>query len=93
VAISGNVGNLPRVDNFLINYAESAILTPCDFPFPSGGLAAVAEHFAETGVISDLDLGALDEARQHGAVRPLRDRRTDLYHVSSSAPVEMIRVV
>jgi predicted amidohydrolase len=93
VAISGNVGNLPRVDNFLINYAESAILTPCDFPFPSGGLAAVADHFAETVVISDLDLGALDEARQHGAVRPLRDRRTDLYHVSSSAPVEMIRVV
>ncbi len=93
VALSGNVGNLPRVENFLINYAESAILTPCDFPFPSGGLAAIADHYSETVVITDLDLGALDQVRQHGAVRPLRDRRSDLYEVKSGVPVEMIRVV
>jgi predicted amidohydrolase len=93
VALSGNVGNLPRVDNFLINYAESAILTPCDFPFPAGGLAAIADPNAETVVITDLDLGALDHTRQHGSVRPLRDRRTDLYQVTSPAAVEKIRVV
>ena len=35
VAISGNVGNLPQVDNFLLNYAQAAVLTPSDFPFPT----------------------------------------------------------
>jgi predicted amidohydrolase/GNAT superfamily N-acetyltransferase len=93
VALSGNVGNLPRVDNFLINYAESAILTPSDFPFPAGGVAALADPNTETVAITDLDLGALDQVRQHGAVRPLRERRTDLYEVTSSVAVEKIRVV
>jgi predicted amidohydrolase/ribosomal protein S18 acetylase RimI-like enzyme len=93
VAMSGNVGNLPRVENFLINYAESAILTPSDFAFPAGGIAALADPNNETVVITDLDLGALDQARQHGAVQPLRDRRADLYEVVTHATVEKIRVV
>jgi len=93
VALSGNCGNLPRVENFLINYAESAILTPCDFPFPSAGLAGIADPNAETVVVADLDLGALEQARQHGSVRPLRDRRADLYGVVTPVAVEMIRVV
>lgn len=30
--MSGNVGNLPNVANMDIQYAQSCILTPCDFP-------------------------------------------------------------
>ncbi len=32
VVMSGNVGNLPSVHNMDIQYAQSCILTPCDFP-------------------------------------------------------------
>jgi predicted amidohydrolase/ribosomal protein S18 acetylase RimI-like enzyme len=76
--LSGNVGNLPQVENFLINYGQAAICTPSDFSFPAEATAATADFGSETVVISDLDLVALEEARQQGSVRPLRDRRTDL---------------
>lgn len=93
VVLSGNVGNLPQVDNFLINYAESAILTPSDFPFPTNAVAASADANMETVVITDLDLGSLEQGREHGTVRALRDRRTDLYRLTLHPPVEMVRVV
>lgn len=32
VAIAGSVGNLPRVHNMDIQYAQSAVFTPCDLP-------------------------------------------------------------
>jgi predicted amidohydrolase/predicted N-acetyltransferase YhbS len=92
VAISGNVGNLPQVDNFLLNYAQAAVLTPSDFPFPTDGVAATAEPQAETVVITDLDLGALEQVREAGTVGPIRDRRTDLYSLVSKVPVEVVRV-
>jgi len=90
--LSGNVGNLPQVDNFLINYGQAAILTPSDFPFPREAVAAAADSNSETVVISDLDLVALEETREMGSVRPLRDRRRDLYEVVPKVPVEVIRV-
>jgi predicted amidohydrolase/GNAT superfamily N-acetyltransferase len=92
VALSGNVGNLPQVENFLINYGEALICTPSDFAFPPDGIAAKADPNAETVVISDLDLGALEQAREMGSVRPLRDRRPDLYRLESVSEVEIVRV-
>jgi predicted amidohydrolase/GNAT superfamily N-acetyltransferase len=90
--LSGNVGNLPQVENFLINYGQAVICTPSDFPYPKDAIAATAEFNSETVVISDLDLVALEETREVGSVRPLRDRRQDLYHLSAPHPVEVIRV-
>ncbi len=92
VAMSGNVGNLPQVENFLLNYAQAAILTPSDFPFPTDAVAATAEPQSETVVITDLDLGALEQVRQAGTVRLLRDRRTDLYNLEARVPIEVVRV-
>src|SRR5690606_42139212 len=40
VALSGNVGNLPGVENMDVQYSQSCILTPCDFPFARDGIAA-----------------------------------------------------
>ena len=40
VAIAGSVGNLPNVHNMDIQYAQSAVFTPCDFAFPSNGIKA-----------------------------------------------------
>jgi predicted amidohydrolase/ribosomal protein S18 acetylase RimI-like enzyme len=81
VVMSGNVGNLPNVDNMDIQYAQSCILTPCDFPFARDGIAAEATENVETVTIADLDLTDLSWARAQGTVRNLRDRRFDLYRV------------
>lgn len=91
--LSGNVGNLPQVENFLINYGQAAICTPSDFAFPPGAVAGTADFNTETVVISDLDLVVLQEAREMGSVRPLRDRRLDMYSLEAKSPVEVIRVI
>jgi len=81
VVTSGVVGNLPNVENMDVHYAESAILTPSDFPFARDGVAADTAPNTETIAIADLSLDALLTARQSGAVQNLRDRRFDLYRV------------
>ncbi|MEN3974206.1 carbon-nitrogen hydrolase family protein [Emcibacter sp. SYSU 3D8] len=81
VVMSGNVGNLPNVDNMDIQYAQSCILTPCDFPFARDGIAAETTENVETVAIADLDMTDLSWARAQGTVRNLRDRRFDLYKV------------
>jgi len=79
VVMAGNVGNLPNVENMDIQYAQSAILTPCDFPFARDGIAAEATENVETVTVADLNLSDISWARAQGTVRNLRDRRFDLY--------------
>ena len=79
VVTAGNIGNLPNVENMDIQYAQSAILTPCDFPFARDGVAAEASENVEMVCVADLDLSSLNWARAHGSVRNLKDRRFDLY--------------
>lgn len=79
VTLAGNVGNLPNVENMDVQYAQSCILTPCDFPFARDGVAAEATENVETVSVADLDLSDLAWARRQGTVRNLRDRRFDLY--------------
>ncbi len=90
--LSGNVGNLPQVENFLINYGEAVICTPSDFAFPTDAVAARAHSDTETVVIGDLDLAVLQEVREVGSVRPLRERRPDLYELRAREPVQLVRV-
>ena len=84
VVTSGVVGNLPNVENMDVHYAESAILTPSDFPFARDGVAADTAANTETIAIADLSLDDLLTSRQAGAVQNLRDRRFDLYRVEWS---------
>lgn len=79
VVMAGNVGNLPRVANMDIQYAQSCVLTPCDFPFARDGIAADSTPNAEMVILADLRLDTLREARQHGTVQNFKDRRHDLY--------------
>ena len=81
VVMSGTVGNLPKVDNMDVNYAESCILTPCDFPFARDGIAATSVPNTEMVVISDLNIQSLVASRTSGTVQNLKDRRLDLYRV------------
>lgn len=82
VAIAGSVGNLPKVHNMDIQYAQSIIFTPCDFAFPSNGIKAEATPNTEMTLIVDVDLELLKELSMYGSVRNLHDRRTDIYTVS-----------
>lgn len=81
VAIAGSVGNLPNVHNMDIQYAQSMVLTPCDFAFPSNGVKAEATPNTEMILISDVDLDLLTELHEFGSVKNLKDRRKDVYDV------------
>ena len=81
VAISGCVGNLPRVKNLDINYAQSAIFTPSDIPFHRDGIAAECSANIETLIFQDLDINLLKKHREFGNVLTLKDRRNDLYKI------------
>ncbi|MCB2106419.1 MAG: GNAT family N-acetyltransferase [Rhodobacteraceae bacterium] len=81
VALAGNVGNLPNVNNLDIQYAQSCVLEPCDFGFARDGIAADTTPNTEMVAIADLRLDELDAARTAGTVRNLGDRRFDLYSV------------
>lgn len=82
VAIAGCVGNLPKVNNMDLQYAQSAVFTPSDFAFPVTGVKADATPNTEMIVIADVDLVLLKELHTFGSVTTLKDRRTDVYEVT-----------
>lgn len=82
VAIAGNVGNLPKVSNMDLQFAQSAVFTPSDFAFPVNGIKAEATPNTEMIVVSDVDLSLLTELHHYGSVQTLKDRRVDLYQMS-----------
>ena len=79
VAIAGSVGNLPKVNNMDIQYAQSAVFTPSDFAFPVNGIKAEATPNTESTLLVDVDLDLLKELHNFGSVRNMKDRRKDLY--------------
>ena len=81
VAIAGCVGNLPKVHNMDINYAQTMVFTPCDFAFPADGIKAEATPNTEMILIADVDLNLLRELNEFGSVRNLKDRRNDIYEL------------
>ena len=81
VAIAGGVGNLPKVHNMDIQFAQSMVFTPCDFAFPVNGIKAEATPNTEMILIADVDIALLRELNQFGSVRNLKDRRSDIYEI------------
>lgn len=81
VAIAGCVGNLPKVHNMDIQYAQATVFTPCDFAFPANGIKAEATPNTEMILIADVDIDMLRELNQFGSVRNLRDRRKDIFEL------------
>jgi predicted amidohydrolase/GNAT superfamily N-acetyltransferase len=82
VAIAGSVGNLPKVENMDIQYAQSVVFTPCDFSFPANGIKAEATPNTEMILVADVDIDLLKDLHTYGAVRNLIDRRTDVYELN-----------
>lgn len=81
VAIAGSCGNLPKVDNADIQYAQSAVFSPSDFAFPHDAIMAETTPNTEMTLIVDLDFEKLMKLENEGSVRNYLDRRRDLYKV------------
>ncbi len=90
VVTAGTVGNLPESENMDIQYAQSGIFTPSDFPFPRDGIQSEASPNVETVVVGDIDLEVLRRHRKTGSVAQLQDRRHDLYEVRAKGPEEQL---
>lgn len=82
VAIAGCVGNLPKVENMDIQFAQAVVFTPCDFSFPANGIKAEATPNTEMILVADVDIDLLRELHNYGAVRNLKDRRSDVYQLT-----------
>jgi predicted amidohydrolase/GNAT superfamily N-acetyltransferase len=89
LALAGNVGNLPDVNNMDVQYGQAAVLTPSDFAFARDGIAAEADSNEETVLVCDLDLDDLHQSRNSGTVTPRLDRRADLFQLSTSMPLHI----
>ncbi len=81
VVIGGSCGNLPRVDNVDIQYAQSAVFTPSDLFFPHDAILSEAVPNTEQLLFADLDIDKLQQLHFEGSVNNLRDRRHDLYRL------------
>ena len=92
VAIAGCVGNLPRVNNMDIQFAQSPILTPSDVEFSREGIATEAAENTEMLIFQDLDMNLLARNREYGSVQTWKDRRKDLYAVSYKEGAKKHRV-
>jgi len=90
--ISGNVGNLPTTKSYLLNYGQAAAFTPSDFAFPPQAVLGEADPNEETVIIAELDLSSLAQQRELGSVRPLYDRRPDLYDLRARSSIQAVRV-
>lgn len=84
VAIAGSVGNIPKVHNMDMQYAESMVFSPCDFQFPPSGIVASATPNTEMVLISDVDIDLLKQLHNYGTVKNLKDRRTDIYRLKKA---------
>lgn len=89
--IAANVGNLPGVKTYLLNYGQSAVFAPSDFAFPIPSLNGEADPGVETVVIADLDFASLAQIREFGSVRPLHERRPDIYELKPRKKIQVIK--
>lgn len=79
VAITGCVGNLPRVDNMDIQYSQSAVFSPSDFSFPGTGIITESTPNTEMVLMADVDMDLIKQLSEEGSVRNWKDRRNDVY--------------
>ena len=91
VVMTGSVGNMRTEIGSFMSYSQAAILTPSDFSFPEKGIGGEADPNVEAVVVSDLALSSLAQQRHVATVRPLHDRRPDLYDLTARSRVEVIK--
>ncbi|MEM2920332.1 MAG: nitrilase-related carbon-nitrogen hydrolase [Candidatus Nitrosocaldus sp.] len=72
VVLSSTVGNLAPFP--VKGIGRSAVLAPCDEPWPSNGIIADGMMNVEHVVTAEVDLDGINLTREHGAARTHRDR-------------------
>ncbi|HLN63198.1 MAG TPA: carbon-nitrogen hydrolase family protein [Symbiobacteriaceae bacterium] len=82
VVHSALVGGLPNVRCLEAHWGTSAILTPCDVPFPPRGVMAEGEWNQGLCVVGEVDLDLLYRVRREGSVLPRLERRPEAYRIS-----------
>jgi predicted amidohydrolase/ribosomal protein S18 acetylase RimI-like enzyme len=92
IALAGNVGNLPTENYPFLHYAQSSVLTPSDIAFPISAIETETDPNVEAVAIAELSLAPLAEVRHGASVRPLHDRRLDLYTLTGKNPVKIVRL-
>lgn len=90
-AISGNCGSIP-VESYENNYAQSAIFSPSDQNFPNESLIVESPPEMDNDIQAELDLFHLAKRRKTASVRPLIDRRPDVYSLQPIHPIEIIKI-
>jgi predicted amidohydrolase len=83
VAVAMTVGGMPLVEGLRMSVGQAALIGPCDYPFPPGGVLAEGEMQHDMIVAADLDRAALARAQAGGSVRTWQDRRPELYPTPS----------
>ncbi|MBU0996067.1 MAG: bifunctional GNAT family N-acetyltransferase/carbon-nitrogen hydrolase family protein [Proteobacteria bacterium] len=91
VVMTGSVGNMRTKIGSFMNYSQAAILTPSDFSFPEKGIEGEADPNVEAVVVSEIALSALAQQRHVATVRPLHDRRPDMYELYAKNRIEIIK--
>jgi predicted amidohydrolase len=89
VAAAGMTGSLPLITDLTSQFAQSAIFTPSDYPFPMHGIANEAIANSEMVIVADLDLALLDQARKHGSVHNYQDATHDMMHISFDGQINV----
>lgn len=82
MAITGSVGNLPKVDYVDIQSGQLAVFSPFDLAFSHDAIVSENTPNTEMTLIIDLALNRLTQLRYEGSVRNHLDRRLDLYEVN-----------
>lgn len=84
VVTAGIIGNLPSVPAMDIHYGKAAVFSPSDHQFARDGIQAEADSNVEMLLVTDLDINDLYRCRASGSVRPMLDRRKDLFQYRTS---------
>jgi predicted amidohydrolase/GNAT superfamily N-acetyltransferase len=89
VAIAGSFGEVEGNEVIDTQYAQSAVFTPSDLPFPEQAVLAEGPANAEATIVAEVDLQKLQTLRRDGSVQTGRDRRRDLYRIEWSGRPHM----
>jgi predicted amidohydrolase len=73
VAVAPTLGAAPWCESLDTNHGRAGIYGPADRGFPADGIIAEGAEDRPGAVIGDLDPGAIERVREHGAVRNHRD--------------------
>lgn len=84
VVTAGIIGNLPSVPAMDIHYGKAAVFSPSDHAFARDGIQAEADSNVEMLLVTDLDINDLYRSRASGSVRPMLDRRKDLFQFKTT---------